>query len=411
MWKRPWSYKEGIAIGAGLTVIGLLLQITIGAIQWGLFAYPVNVVVLAFFLIALLLMHVSRKRVYLFDWLSRTSAAVSALAWVVIATVVMGLVKQIPSHHAPVDVLGISQMLSSWAFVLLYLWLITCLGLTIIRLGLPRNFSQLAVFLSHVGLFVAVVSATLGSADMRRMTMTTKIGAAEWRAENERGELEELPVAIELEDFSISEYPPKLMLIDNATGHVLPEKSPVHILLEDGVTAGDLMDWHISIVKTIPMAAAVNTSDTVKYTEFHSMGATFAAYLKAVNKQNNAKREGWVSCGSFVFPYKALRLDSLTSVVMPEREPQKYASAVTVYAKSGDVKSDTVEVNKPLRIAGWDIYQLSYDETKGRWSDVSVFELVRDPWLPAVYVGITLLVVGAIGLFLSAERKRKEVES
>lgn len=33
MWSKPWSYKEGLIIGAGLLVIGALLQITVGGIN------------------------------------------------------------------------------------------------------------------------------------------------------------------------------------------------------------------------------------------------------------------------------------------------------------------------------------------------------------------------------------------
>ena len=33
MWSKPWSYKEGLAIGAGLLIIGILLQMTVGAIN------------------------------------------------------------------------------------------------------------------------------------------------------------------------------------------------------------------------------------------------------------------------------------------------------------------------------------------------------------------------------------------
>ena len=51
MWSKPWSYKEGLVIGAGLLVIGLLLQMTVGAIHWDLFACPVNVIVLVLSLI------------------------------------------------------------------------------------------------------------------------------------------------------------------------------------------------------------------------------------------------------------------------------------------------------------------------------------------------------------------------
>ena len=49
MWSKPWSYKEGLVIGAGLLVIGILLQMAVGAINWSLFACPVNVIVLMVF--------------------------------------------------------------------------------------------------------------------------------------------------------------------------------------------------------------------------------------------------------------------------------------------------------------------------------------------------------------------------
>ena len=112
--------------------------------------------------------------------------------------------------------------------------------------------------------------------------------------------------------------------------------------------------------------------------------------------------------GSFMFSSEALRLSEQASLVMPEREPQRFVSAVTVYTQSGEVVEDTIEVNRPLKIFGWNIYQLSYDETKGRWSDVSVFELVRDPWLPAVYAGIIMMVLGAVCLFVNAPKGTEE---
>ena len=68
--------------------------------------------------------------------------------------------------------------------------------------------------------------------------------------------------------------------------------------------------------------------------------------------------------------------------------------------ESGKRQQAVIEVNKPLSIEGWKIYQLSYDETKGKWSDTSVFELVRDPWLYAVYFGLILMVIGAVCMFV-----------
>lgn len=410
MWNKPWKLREDIMIGAGLLVTGILLQATVGKIEWDWIAFPVNVIVLAAFLILLGVMNALRKKVYVFGWLSHYTAAVSSLLWVVVATVLMGLVKQVPSHHAIDAVEGLfTQMLSSWPFVLLYIWMSLSLGMAILRSTFPFHWKKIPFLLNHVGLFIALVAATLGNADMQRLRMTTSLGNTEWRAQDEENQnLVELPLAIELNDFTIDEYPPKLMLIDNATGKVLPEDAPAHVLLEEGVSHGDLLDWELNITQSIPEAASVATEDTLRFTEFRSMGATYAIYLKAKNRKTHETKEGWVSCGSFMFPYKALKLNDRISMVMPEREPQRFASDVTLYTESGKQESGTIEVNKPYEIDGWKIYQLSYDETKGRWSNISVFELVRDPWLPYVYIGIGMMILGAVCLFTTAQQGRRK---
>ena len=80
-----------------------------------------------------------------------------------------------------------------------------------------------------------------------------------------------------------------------------------------------------------------------------------------------------------------------------EESPKlSFKSDVTVQTKSGITLRDTIRVNKPLSVRGWKIYQYSYDEAKGSESDISVFELVRDPWLPYVYAGIFMMLAGAV---------------
>ncbi len=76
-----------------------------------------------------------------------------------------------------------------------------------------------------------------------------------------------------------------------------------------------------------------------------------------------------------MFPYKAMRLDEKMSLIMPEREPRRYASDVVIYTEDGITVESLIEVNKPHEINGWKIYQVSYDESKGKWSDISIFEL------------------------------------
>ena len=76
---------------------------------------------------------------------------------------------------------------------------------------------------------------------------------------------------------------------------------------------------------------------------------------------------------------------------METRDPD-----ISVYTEDGQNLRGTVEVNKPLKVNGWKIYQYGYDNARGSQSQYSVFLLVKDPWLPAVYVGIFLMLAGPI---------------
>jgi hypothetical protein len=226
-----------------------------------------------------------------------------------------------------------------------------------------------------------------------------------WRATNEKNEMVELPLAVELKSFTIDEYPPKLILLDNVTGEALPKKQPKNVFVETCPLTAELLEWKLEITQYLPSAAAVINKDTANYVEFQLEGATSALYVKARSSIDNTQKEGWVSCGSYIFPYNSLQLNEKVSLVMPEREPKRFASNVIVYTKSGQTKEALIEVNKPFSIDGWKIYQTSYDQAMGKWSQNCVFELVKDPWLPVVYLGIIMLVAGAVFLFFSAPKK------
>lgn len=413
MWKQPWGVKEGFAICGGLFLTGIILQLTIGKVDWDLLSFPANIILLVIYIAILIAIHLTSQKIYLFKWMSRYQAAVTAMIGVVAITVIMGLIRQKPFQ---VEVegfeswLGFSQMLSAWPFILLYIWFTTLVGLVTIRRFTPFRLRNIPFLLNHAGLFIAITGAVLGSADMERLELTASIGSEnpEWRARDKQGRIKELPLAIQLNEFTIDEYPPKLMLIDNETGKALPEGKPVNLLLEEDVKEGNLLNWHIVITQHIPEAASMATEDTLRFVEFHSMGASYAVYLKAENRQTGEKKEGWVSGGSFMFPYKAVRLTDEMSIIMPEREPRRYASDVTIYTQNEKVYDAVIEVNKPFEVDGWKIYQLNYDTTKGKWSTISVLELVRDPWLPVVYTGIWMLIIGALCMFFTAGKTRKE---
>ena len=277
----------------GLVAGGLLLQTVAGPVRWGMMAWPVNAVVLAVLLLGIVLMHLCRRRVYVFRWMATLQAGIPAMVACVMATMLMGVTRQVPAGHVPTDPIGITDMLTFWPFVLLYVWLCVLLGMVCMTRLQHPTWRSLPFLLNHLGLFLALVAGTLGNADMQRLFMTTQEGRTEWRAVDAQHRVHQLPIAIELHDFAIEEQPKFSFLSD-----------------------------------------------------------------------------------------------------------------VTVYTKSGITVRDTIRVNKPLSVRGWKIYQYSYDEAKGGMSDISIFELVRDPWLPFVYIGIYMMLAGAVCLFLQPSSVR-----
>lgn len=411
MWNTPWRYAEGWTIGAGLLVTGLILQLATGNVDTAFFRFPVNLLFGGAYLVLLLVLHLLNRRNVALRWFSGLEASITSLCFWLVLVVLMGLTPQVaPTEHPAgglIARLGFDRMTSSWPFVLLFLYMLTILGLVTMRRLSRFRPKDIPFALNHAGLFITLWAAILGNGDLRRLRMPVTEGAAEWRATDETGGMVELPLAIELKNFTIDEYPPKLMLIDNTTGKALPEGQPVNLLVEEAPLSGHLLDWTLEVTDFIPMAACVADKDTVNFVGFQTEGATSALYVKALNHKDGSRREGWVSSGNYMFPYVTLPLSDSEILVMPEREPKRFASEVTVYTQDKQKKDALIEVNQPFSIAGWKIYQLSYDETRGKWSETSIFELVRDPWLPVVYTGICMMLAGAVCLFIFAPKKKE----
>ena len=206
MWTKPWTFKEGFLIGGGLIFAGLMLELSVGPVVWDAFAWPANGIVLAGFLVMLTAMAYLRKKVYAFQWMSTYLAAIPAMVYAVVLTIIMGVTRQ------QVNGTWINNMLSFWPFVLIYVYLTVILGLTIHR-RLRRIFRgegtlkrDVPFMLNHLGLFLALTMATLGCADMQRVKMICGVGEPEWRVLDKDGAIKEMPIAIELKKFIMETY-------------------------------------------------------------------------------------------------------------------------------------------------------------------------------------------------------------
>ena len=293
MWNKPWRMTEGFVIGGGLIVAGLLLELCAGAVDWDAFRWPVNAIVLAAFIVIIVAMALSARKVYAFRFLGSHAAAVPAIVYAVALTIIMGLTRQ------TVDGRGVNNMLTFWPFVLTYVYLAVILGMVVVkRLRHLSSWRRDVPFLlNHLGLFVALTCATLGNADMQRLRMVTSVEGPEWRALDQQQQVVTLPLAIQLQQFIMEVY-------------------------DDGT-------------------------------------------------------------------------------------PRRFASEIQVLTESGCNIHTTVEVNKPVVVEGWKIYQYGYDTAMGKDSQISILELVRDPWLHVVYAGIAMMLLGAVSMFLLGVRREQ----
>ena len=293
MWTKPWTMKEGFLIGGGLIAAGLALELSVGPVNWDAFAWPANVIVLGGFLILIIILWALRKRLYGCQFIGTYKAAIPTMAYAVVLTIIMGLTRQEANGS------WLNNMLSFWPFVLIYVMMAVMLGQVVVRrLTHLANWKRdIPFLLNHLGLFLAMTTATLGNADMQRLKMITSQGEPEWRALTQEGAVKEMPLAIELKQFIMETY-------------------------DDG-------------------------------------------------------------------------------------SPKRFASDIQILTKSGKNIQTTVDVNKPAEVEGWKIYQYGYDTQMGAKSQISILELVSDPWLPLVYTGIYMMLGGALCMFVFGGRRKR----
>ena len=109
-------------------------------------------------------------------------------------------------------------------------------------------------------------------------------------------------------------------------------------------------------------------------------------------------------------PFTVRLHDFVMEEYPPERrgarpEPKRFASDVEIVTPDGHSGRGFTEVNHPLRAGGWMVYQYGYDSAAGPESTYSIVELVRDPWLAAVYAGFAMIAAGALAMIWKGRRR------
>ena len=406
MWSCPWRYRESLVITALLIAVGFALQLSLGPLNAFYLQKPAN-----FFIAALIILwgalSLCLKKYRVVQWLSGVPLAVSLILSLLIFSLILGLTPQFSHvHHEGVCLvsrLGFTSMTSSWPFILIYTATLISLAMAAFR-RLGRVHKNLAFFLNHAGLWLVLAASGLGAADRVRHIMYVQEGQMEWRVYSRDQQVLELPLAIRLDDFDMEEYPPKLAVINRETGVALPQGRPDLYQISRDNPTGRLMDWDLTLLEYIYRAVPAGEG---QYKEAAMPASTQAVLVSMKNRSTGEERQGWVAVGNRFLTVSTLNLDDDTLLVMSQPEPRRFTSQIKVYSREGHEREAVLEVNRPLRIGDWLIYQYGYDNQAGRMSNYSSFELVYDPWLYAAYAGMFLWALGALGMICRG-RSHKE---
>lgn len=394
LWENPWGYVESFFIGFGLMLTGFFLEVFAGSENIITISYPYNVFMLVGYILLLFVLYKMFGNSQLIRWLTKVPASISSITLITILVMIMGIIPQVPSTNNFINNLGLNRITTNWAFLLILFQFLTCLGLISIKRILQFRWNNFGFILNHVGLFLALTAGVLGTGDLQRLTINLYEGKPGWIATDAQRNEVELPFAFYLNDFLIEEYNPKLALVDNNSGSISHNNGKNLYLVEKGETYF-FNNFEVTVEDYLPNAIRFG----MRYEPVNEIGAPPAAFISVKNIENDSIQKAWISSGSFRYPYESLKISEKYSMVMTIPEAKKFSSDIDILTKDGERIKTTLEVNKAFNFNGWKIYQLSYDDKMGKWSDLSVLELVKDPWLPLIYLGIFMMIAGAIYMF------------
>ena len=105
----------------------------------------------------------------------------------------------------------------------------------------------------------------------------------------------------------------------------------------------------------------------------------------------------------------AIELKKFIMETYDNGSPKRFASEIQILTKTKKNIETVIDVNKPYEVDGWKIYQYGYDTQMGADSQISILELVSDPWLPLVYTGIYMMLAGTVLLILYTRWRMKRL--
>ncbi len=389
------EYQQGLIVSLLIVISGTVLEWITGGHGVSLPGWPVNLQLGIGFILLLLFLHFYYRKTTVIKWFSRVPAAMTSIILFTLLVLILGLSQQNQADASEISRLtGLDHIRNSYTFILSGLYLLTCLGLVGLRRLTPFTFKNIGFALNHVGLWIIVFAGSLGAGDLERLSIYVEEGQSVNYAYNAEHQAREVPFSVELLDFDIKDYPPKLVLINQSDMQIPEDVKNNFPLIEENMQIR-LAGWDITVKEFLPSAKKVDngfeaTSDLYNFP---------AALIEATSTTRKETVTGWMSSGNFMYQPTLVLLGNSYALAMTVPDPKEFSSKIVVYKTNEIPDTIQLKVNEPVHVGAWNLYQISYDTDRGKWSTLSVIEAIRDPWIGFIYTGIFMVLLGAVYLF------------
>lgn len=404
------EYRQGFTVALIIFIVGSLLEWLAGGQGVGLPSWPMNAFVGISFAFLLVFLHFFYSDIPAVKWLSRVPASISSIVLFTFLTLILGLtIQNNPDAPKFLKITGLSHVQGSYTFLLSGMYLLTTLGLVILRRANKFNYRNAGFMLNHFGLWLIVLSGSLGAGDLTRLNIYVNEGESVWYGYTQDRQPRELPFSLKLIDFDIDYFNPKIAYITpdlETNSYKIPEGIDNNLTMIEEDMEINIASWDIKVEEFYKTARKDSLGN---YYPSPDTSAIPVAKIRAEHSQTGNVKEDYISSGGIMKPPVIMQLNERYSLAMTQPEPREYSSEIEITEPDGNIKITRLVVNEPIKVEGWDLYQLSYDERLGKWSRLSVIEAIRDPWLPVVYVGIFMVIAGAIYLFTIGKKPQEDL--
>lgn len=356
---------------------------------------PWNWLVLSAFILICVILAMQLTRAPLIQWLAGAQFAVTSIAVVAVIGAIGTFIVQDPSKMDMLTRIGLRSLFTKPPFAAAILLILMNLSMATGRRLVSPRAGQVGFMLNHVGLILVILGMFAGTAQFQRIILRVPEGETVSQGMDEQGKIFNIGGDVTLNKFEIEKYPPKLgavEFLDNDQQVVHADQQWVK--KNHDFTA---FNMKIHVVQYYPLAFP-NEEGGWSKVDSHGLPAALIRFTPPGGETH----EEWVVAGidSLGISPTTASIDDTHLIFLQEQEAKSFRSHLTIKATKNNQAHYLLEVNKPVPINSWMLYQNSYEISMG--GRTSIIEAVRDPALPVVYCGFLAMILGAfIALWIS----------